>query len=236
LSRLLDVQLDNFEGPLDLLIHLIYKNELDIYNISISVITDRFVEAVNDMEKLDIEVAAEFINMASYLIYLKSRMLLPRDNSFEEDFDPEEEKYLLTQKLVEYSFYKDVSNILVEKEQMSSKHLMRTETLYIPKEELETEDAYKIASLFFELINKEKDTKLLMEKDSIDINTIIDRIRELVFEKHKMFWSEALKYCSSKKEVVVSLLAVLELVKQRVIMAIQTETFGDILLEKKEAG
>ncbi|MCD8567191.1 MAG: segregation/condensation protein A, partial [Geovibrio sp.] len=120
-SELLDVSLENFEGPLDLLIHLIYKNELNIYDIPIAIITESFISAVKKMEQLDIEVASDFINMASYLVYLKSRMLLPRDTFFEEELDPEEEKYLFTQKLVEYSFYKDVSLFLRKSEEESSK-------------------------------------------------------------------------------------------------------------------
>ncbi len=101
------------------------------------------------MEKLDIEVAAEFINMASYLIYLKSRMLLPKDGVIGEEMDPEEEKFLLTQRLVEYSFYKDVAETLRMLERESGKHLMRSSTIYIPKEEMQTEDPYSIANAFF---------------------------------------------------------------------------------------
>ncbi len=155
MSRLLDVRLDNFEGPMDLLIHLIYKNELNIYDIPIAFISGQFVEAVNEMEKLDIEVAAEFINMASYLIYLKSRMLLPKDGGvIGEEMDPEEEKFLLTQRLVEYSFYKDVAETLRMLERESGKHLMRSSTIYIPKEEMQTEDPYSIANAFFSLFWK----------------------------------------------------------------------------------
>jgi len=112
MGDLLEVKVSNFEGPLDLLLHLIYKNELDIYDIPIAVIADQFVEEIKKMENVDMEVAADFIQMASYLIYLKSKMLLPRQFAIEEGIDPEEEKFIFTQRLVEYSFYKDMAMLL----------------------------------------------------------------------------------------------------------------------------
>lgn len=232
MSRLLDVRLDNFEGPLDLMIHLIYKNELNIYDIPIAFIAEQFVDAVNEMEQLDIEVAAEFINMASYLIYLKSRMLLPKDNYAEEEMDPEEEKFLLTQRLVEYSFYKDVAEQLRVLEIESGKYLMRSSTLYIPKEEIQTEDPYSIANAFFALLEKADAKPMRVEKDIIDVADVIVKIKEVVFEKHKMFWTDIVKTCVNRREVVVSLLAVLELMRLKVIKAMQAETFGEIVIEK----
>lgn len=232
MSRLLDVRLDNFEGPLDLLIHLIYKNELNIYDIPIAFIAEQFVEAVNEMEKLDIEVAAEFINMASYLIYLKSRMLLPKDIYAEEEMDPEEEKFMLTQRLVEYSFYKDVAEQLRVMEIESGKFLMRSNTLHIPKEELQTEDPYSIANAFFSLLEKADVKPMKVEKDIVDVADIIERIKEIVFEKNKLFWTDIVKTCVNRREVVISLLAVLELMRLKFIKAMQAETFGEIVIEK----
>ena len=93
MNELLDIKILDYEGPLDLLIHLVYKNEMNIFNVSISEITSQFIDEIRKMKEMDIEVAAEFINMASYLVYLKSRMLLPRDSSSEDDIDPEEAKF-----------------------------------------------------------------------------------------------------------------------------------------------
>jgi segregation and condensation protein A len=233
-SELLDVSLENFEGPLDLLIHLIYKNELNIYDIPIAFITERFIAAVKKMEQLDIEVAAEFINMASYLVYLKSRMLLPRDTFFEEELDPEEEKYMFTQRLVEYSFYRDVTDFMRAKEAESSKALMRSDSIFITKEEADTEDPYRLACAFFELVTAERKTKMVVEKNIVDFKEVVARIKELVFHRYSLFWSDVTKVCKSRKEVAVSLLAVLELVRLKVIMAVQEDTFGDILIEKTE--
>lgn len=232
MSRLLDVQLENFEGPLDLLIHLIYKNELDIYDIPIALIAEEFMKAVYRMEKLDIEVAAEFITMASYLIYLKSRMLLPKENFFDEEMDVEEEKYMLTQRLVEYSFYKDIAEELKKYEEVSARYLMRLDTVHIPKEEMQTEDAYQIASLFFELISKSETKDMTMEKSDIDATSVRERIREIVMKKYKLMWSDLVRMCINRREIAVSLVAVLELARQEIISADQPELFGDILIEK----
>ncbi|TCK60793.1 segregation and condensation protein A [Seleniivibrio woodruffii] len=231
MSRLLDVRLDNFEGPLDLLIHLIYKNELNIYDIPIAFIAGQFVDAVREMEKMDIEVAAEFINMASYLIYLKSRMLLPKESLPMEELDPEEEKFILTQRLVEYSFYKDVAQQLRELEGDSGKYLMRTSSIYIERESMQTEDPYRIANAFFSVLEKETIKPMKFEKDIVDVTDIIAKIKELVFEKHKLFWTDIVKTCVSRREVVISFLAVLELMRLAVIQAMQADTFGEIVIE-----
>ncbi len=234
MNDLLDVKLTNFEGPLDLLIHLIYKNEMSIYDISISQIADQFIRTINEFEQMDMEIAAEFIQMASYLIYLKSKMLLPRTSGFEDEIDPEEEKFIFTQRLIEYSFYKDISDILKEKERKSNLHLKRTETIYLPKDEKIIDDPQKIASLFFELLNKDKPAKMVVEKNTIDINHIIDKIKELVLERNELFWSEIISFCRSKREIVVSLIAVLELVKLKVVLALQNKNFEDFLVKKYE--
>lgn len=231
MNRLLDVRLDNFEGPLDLLIHLIYKNELNIYDIPIAFIAGQFVDAVREMEKMDIEVAAEFINMASYLIYLKSRMLLPKESLPMEELDPEEEKFILTQRLVEYSFYKDVAQQLRELEGDSGKYLMRTSSIYIERESMQTEDPYRIANAFFSVLEKETIKPMKFEKDIVDVTDIIAKIKELVFEKHKLFWTDIVKTCVSRREVVISFLAVLELMRLAVIQAMQADTFGEIVIE-----
>lgn len=233
-SELLDVSLESFEGPLDLLIHLIYKNELNIYDIPIAPITESFINAVKQAEQLDIEVASDFINMASYLVYLKSRMLLPRDSFFEEELAPEEEKYLFTQRLVEYSFYKHSSAFLKTNEEEASKFLMRTDTVFIPKDQANSEDPYALANAFFDLTTKEKKTKMIVEKNIIDFKEIVLKMKSLINIKVKMLWSEITRTCKNRHEVAVSLLAILDLLKNKVANASQNENFGEILIEKKE--
>lgn len=229
MNSFLEVKVENFEGPLDLLIHLIYKNEMSIYDICISIITDQFVEAVENMKTVDMNIAGEFIQMASYLLYLKSKMLLPSSIVDEEDIDPEQEKFLLTQKIIEYSFYKDVSEILRGKEFFSGRFLKRTESILLPRLEKIEADPYILANMLFKLIDKPaKDTKISIKKDIIDIETMIDKLK-LFLNKNKIsFWTEIVNLASCRQEVVVLFMAVLEMVKLKLIQVFQTDNFSDI--------
>jgi segregation and condensation protein A len=229
MNSFLEVKFENFEGPLDLLIHLIYKNEMSIYDISISVITDQFVEAVENMKNLDMNVAGEFIQMASYLLYLKSKMLLPESIADEEDIDPEEEKFLLTQKLIEYSFYKDISEILREKELFSGRFLKRSDSIMLPRTEKVEADSYLLASVLFNLLDKEvKESKISIKKDIIDIGTMIEKIKRLLKVNESYLWSDMVKMVSSRREIVVLFLATLEMVKLKLIKVFQADNFAEI--------
>lgn len=229
MNSFLEVKFENFEGPLDLLIHLIYKNEMSIYDISISVITDQFVEAVENMKNLDMNVAGEFIQMASYLLYLKSKMLLPESIADEEDIDPEEEKFLLTQKLIEYSFYKDISEVLREKELFSGRFLKRSDSIMLPRTEKVEADSYLLASVLFNLLDKEvKESKISIKKDIIDIGTMIEKIKRLLKVNESYLWSDMVKMVSSRREIVVLFLATLEMVKLKLIKVFQADNFAEI--------
>lgn len=230
MNNFLEIKIENFEGPLDLLLHLIYKNEMNIYDISISVITDQFISAVENMKSLDMDVAAEFIQMASYLLYLKSKMLLPNSIVDEEDMDPQEEKFLLTQKIVEYSFYKYVSEILKEKEFFSGRFLKRTENIYLPKKEIETLNPHILANLFFDLIKKDKKSEgISIKKDRIDISTMIEKIEKYLNENSGVIiFNDILNSCGCKKEIVVMLLALLEMVRLKMASVFQSSNFSEI--------
>ncbi|MGA1845816.1 segregation and condensation protein A [Deferribacter abyssi] len=233
MSDLLEVRLENFEGPLDLLIHLIYKNEMNIYDISISVIADQFINTIKQMEEMDIEIASDFIQMASYLVYLKSKMLLPQNKVVDEEMDVEEEKFLFTQRLIEYSFYKDVAEILRDKESKASMCMTREDTIFLEKDFEPIGDAYTIARHFFDLLKKEGERTITLERKSLDINTIIKKIKSFVLERREVFWSEIIKKCIDKKEVAVSFLAILELIKLKVIIAVQESNFSNFMVKVK---
>ncbi|MEF3254098.1 MAG: segregation/condensation protein A [Deferribacterales bacterium] len=233
MAELLEVKVSNFEGPLDLLLHLIYKNELDIYNIPISLIADQFVEEVKKMESVDIEVAAEFIHMASYLVYLKSKMLLPQQVAFEEGLDPEEEKFIFTQKLIEYSFYKDIANILREKEFFAQRYLVRDVSLHLPLNKV-TEDPFKLAKSFFTLIEREREGIKTVVKDTVDINDVMEYLKGLFAREKKVLWDRVSSFATSKREAIVYFLAILELVKQNIINVIQGENFENFMVVVNE--
>ncbi len=229
MKDLLDVKLSNFEGPLDLLLHLIYKNELDLYDIPISLIADQFVEAIKGIDEIDMEAAADFIQMASYLIYLKSKMLLPNQVAIDDGVDPEEEKFLFTQRLIEYSFYKDVAVYLKEKEFFSQRYLTRNSEIHLPLEGLKG-DLYKLASMFYNLIDKEKDKVVTIVKDTIDLEGVISNLKEFFKKERDVFWERVKEMCSSKREMVVYFLAILELVKQKIVDIFQEDNFENFLV------
>lgn len=229
MKDLLDVKLSNFEGPLDLLLHLIYKNELDLYDIPISLIADQFVEAIKGIDEIDMEAAADFIQMASYLIYLKSKMLLPNQVAIDDGVDPEEEKFLFTQRLIEYSFYKDVAVYLKEKEFFSQRYMTRNSEIHLPLEGLKG-DLYKLASMFYNLIDKEKDRVVTIVKDTIDLEGVISHLKEFFKKEHDVFWERVKDMCNSKREMVVYFLAILELVKQKIVDIFQEDNFTNFLV------
>jgi segregation and condensation protein A len=187
------------------------------------------VEAVENMKNLDMNVAGEFIQMASYLLYLKSKMLLPESIADEEDIDPEEEKFLLTQKLIEYSFYKDISEILREKELFSGRFLKRSDSIMLPRTEKVEADSYLLASVLFNLLDKEvKESKISIKKDIIDIGTMMEKIKRLLKVNESYLWSDMVKMVSSRREIVVLFLATLEMVKLKLIKVFQADNFAEI--------
>ncbi len=230
MNELLDIKILDYEGPLDLLVHLVYKNEMNIFNVSISEITGQFIDEIRKMKEMDMEVAAEFINMASYLVYLKSRMLLPRDSSDEDEIDLEEAQFRLNQLLIEYSFYKDMAQRLKTFETNSGKFLARTSSIVILREELFQEDAYKLASSFFELSTGKKEKKMVVKNSKIATEEVAKRVREFILSREQTLWSEIEKECHEKIEKCVSFGLILELMKSKKIKAFQEKSFEEILL------
>ena len=146
------VKLENFEGPLDLLCHLIDKNKMNIYEINLSEITDQYIEYINEMERMNLEITSEFLIMASTLLYLKSKNLLPKQVDDEQELTEEE----LLQRIIEYKKYKEITNKLREMYKNSSNNVFKLpETIELPKQKLEKE--YKsevISSIYAEIIEK----------------------------------------------------------------------------------
>ena len=129
-----EIKIDNFEGPLDLLCHLIEKNKLDIFEVKISDITDQYIDYINEMEEMNLEVASEFLIMASTLLYLKSKTLLPKDTEEEEELTEEE----LLQRIIDYKKYKEISLKLKDYYSEYSKRIFKLpENIKLPKQQLE---------------------------------------------------------------------------------------------------
>ena len=186
------IKIDNFEGPLDLLCHLIDKNKMNIYDINLSEITDQYIEFLKEQEKLNLEIASEFVVMASTLLFLKSKNLLPKQEEEEEEITEEE----LIRRIIEYKKFKEISKVLREKYIIfSNRYYGFEEKIDLPKQKLEVEynpdvlpDVYKnILQRNSEKVNQNAKN---IEKIAITDNyTVASKVREMfrVLIKQKRF-------------------------------------------------
>jgi segregation and condensation protein A len=233
------LQLSNFEGPLDLLLHLIRLNEVDIYDIPISTVAEQFVEYLEMMQELDLDLASEFLLMAATLMEIKSRMLLPTDPDAEE---PEEDpRFELIEQILEYKKYKDLSGHLGERADEESGVFTRTS-----KEDIDDETGEPMFEVsIFELMQAFKKVleytavesfrEITLEEFSIEDK--MQELRERLLEKNNMLLEEIFEGQTRTKAVlIVTFLALLELVRLKEVAARQKAQFGEIrlFLAKKE--
>jgi segregation and condensation protein A len=224
----LDVHIERYEGSLDLLIHLIHKHELDIFEVSISEITDRFLEEIHKM--LDMDIAAEFIELASFLIYLKSRLMLPIAFA---DIPEENPEAAFAGKLLELTFAKELSMNLERRESLSGKFLARSDALFVPRENAPQEDPFVLANLFFGARDK-KEKKLIVEDTSRQVNEVATKTTEFLLGRKETLWSTLAGIFNGKLRQAVSFGTVLELSKQNRVNSYQDENFTEILIRNEE--
>ena len=242
----LAVKLKVFEGPLDLLLHLIEKDKLDIYDIPIAEITDQYMEYMSSMDMEDLDLASEFLVMAATLLDIKSRMLLPADEEEEEEAkDPREE---LARRLLEYKMFKEISVTLQEREQSAGFVFYRQEDIpeevsrYRPPVDLdqllEGISLIRLNEIFQMVIRKQED-KIdpvrsrfgRIEKEPVRVEDKITGILALCREKKQFSFVSLFPEGGAERfEVVVTFLAVLELIKAGAVQLMQEELFGDILI------
>ncbi|MDR2401741.1 MAG: segregation/condensation protein A [Deferribacteraceae bacterium] len=224
----LDVHIERYDGPLDLLIHLIHRHELDIFELSVSDITDKFVDEIRCMQELDMDVAAEFIELASYLIYLKSRMMLPVAFT---DFPEEDPEAVFAGKLLELAFTKELSVNLQHREDLSGKFLIRRETLLIPREALLRGDPFILADLFFTAEDNKIEKKLVVEDMSAQAEEVSKKTTEILLDRKETLWSYLAGIFSDRFRQAVSFGTVLELTRQNRVYSYQAENFSEILIK-----
>jgi len=245
----LEVKLEVFEGPLDLLLHLIEKNKVDIYDIPIVTITEQYLEYIKAMEREDMNVMSEFLVMAATLLDIKCRMLLPAEvNEEGEEEDPRAE---LVEKLLEYKMYKYMSLELKDRQVDAYKNYFRE--MKLPKEveayrepidyEVLIGDATlnKLHDIFKQTMKRQVDridpvrSKYgEIEKDEIDLDEKTLYIQEYV-KHHKSFsFRKLLEKQNSKMELIVTFLVMLEMMKTGVVNIQQDEIFGDIIITTTE--
>ena len=241
----LSVKLEAFEGPLDLLLHLIDKNKIDIYDIPIVMITEQYMEYIKAMETEDMNVMSEFLLMAATLLDIKCKMLLPKE--VDEEGEEEDPRAELVQKLLEYKMYKYMSFELKDRQFNAEKNMYKEPT--IPEEILQHQEPLdysvllgdmnlqKLHKIFKETV-KRKEDKVdpirsqfgKIEKDEINLDEKTAYIESYVAQNGKMSFRDLLEKQNSKMEVIVTFLVILELMKVGVIQIEQNDIFDDILI------
>jgi segregation and condensation protein A len=233
------IKLENFEGPLDLLCHLIDKNKMNIYDIKLSDITDQYIEYINEMEKMNLEVTSEFLIMASTLLYLKSKNLLPTEVEDEKELSEEE----LLQRIIEYKKYKEISKKLKENYIIFSKRCFKLpDNIELPKQKIEKEYNKEIISQMYETVIEKNSSRLNQNAKNIekiaitDTYTVGSKVKEMfreLLKKHKFVFNKLYKISeNNKQEVVTAFTGLLELSRRSKVTTSQEELFGDIVVEK----
>lgn len=235
------IKIDNFEGPLDLLCHLIDKNKMNIYDINLSEITDQYIAYLKEQESLNLEIASEFLVMASTLLFLKSKNLLPKQEEEEEEITEEE----LIRRIIEYKKFKEIGKVLKENYIVySNRYFKGQEEIELPKRKLEKDyDKELIPKIYKNIveINNEKVNQNAknIEKIAITDNyTVASKVKEMfkVLIKQKRFIFNKMFSIKkhNKQEVVTAFSGLLELSRRSKVETIQEELFGDITVEKSK--
>lgn len=230
------VKLEVFEGPLDLLLYLIKKNEIDIYDIPVAEITEQYLEYLELMRMLDLNIAGEFLVMAATLIHIKSKMLLPPEEKEllpEEEEDPREE---LVRRLLEYKKFKEVAGVLQDLEGQRKKMFTRDAVF-----ETESGEVFFEANLF-DLITaltrvlKDIPKDLFHEiiKDEFTVEQKVHDLLHMLVTAPVLYLSELFKKAKNKIEIIVTFLAILELIRLKEIMIVQKQSFGEIEVIRNE--
>jgi segregation and condensation protein A len=233
-----EVKLERFEGPLDLLLHLIQRDEIDIYDIPIARITQQYLTYIELMRLLDLDVAGEFLVMAATLMRIKAKMLLPTPApGEEEEIDPRDE---LVQRLLEYRQFKEASTTLKSREE---KRRLEYERGMVPGEEEGGPLPLAPATLFhlLDALNRVLSrlparAVLELEGEAYDIEDKIERIQSRVRVAGRLSFETLLGECRSRLEMIVTFLALLELLKMNRLSVIQDANFGEIVLASPQAG
>jgi len=235
------IKIEKFEGPLYLLCHLIDKNKMDIYDIKISEIADQYIEYINQLEKMNLEVTSEFLLMASTLLLIKSKGLLPKQVEEEEELTEEQ----LIQRIIEYKQYKDISAKLKENYLLFSNRLFKLpEEIKLPKQKLEKEYTSEIIPDIYNDIVERNKNRLNQNAENIkriaitDTYTVASKVKEMFKElirKPRFVFNKlyTLSKCN-KVEVVTAFTGLLELTRRDKVNVEQEELFGDIVVEKKK--
>jgi segregation and condensation protein A len=227
-----------FEGPLDLLLFLIRKNEVNIYDIPIAQITEQYIEYLNYATKIDLDNLTEFYVLASTLIYIKSRMLLPVE--FDMDDEIEDPRAELVNRLIEYQKYKKLTRLITEKERETEWIIeRRTNQITLPFEDgsyWEEVAIWDLLKVFSNIMSSVSVERIIDLYEEVTVNEKIALVHELLELKKEFLFTDLIKDNSNILEYVCAFLAILEMVKQKQIGIFQNKLFGDIRIAAANVG
>ena len=234
------LKLENFEGPLDLLIHLIEKNKMDIYDVKLSDIADQYIEYINEMERQNLDVTSEFLVIASTLVYLKSKELLPKEVDNEAELTEEE----LLRRIIEYKRYKDISMKFKEMYFENNKRFFKLpDKVVLPKQMIDRQ--YESSKIFenYKRLLENQEVKMNKNVENIekiairDTYTVTSKVKEIfkvLSKKPKFVFGKLFSVKTKpKEEVITAFTGVLELTRKDKVTTSQEKLFGDIIVEKK---
>jgi len=232
------VRLINFEGPLDLLLHLIKKNEMNVYDIRISTVTQQYLEYLDLMQEMNLDVVGEFLVMAATLIHIKSRMLLPRPDPTQED--PEEDpRDALVRRLVEHQRFKAAAELLHEKEIQRSAMWTRADGPVAevvgtaPEPEIEV-DLFSLMAAFRQVLERARARpRVLLPPEQIPIETRIEQLLERLSETEACGFEELFADVQTRAGMIVTFLALLEMIRLKLVRVFQQSSFTPIRVYKR---
>src|SRR5262245_41175571 len=235
------VKLENFEGPLDLLLHLIRKNEVNIHDIPIAMITSQYLDAIALMEELNLDVAGEFLVMAATLIHIKSKMLLPRPETAAgvEGEIAEDPRDALVRRLLEHQKFKAAAGLLHEREQLRAAQWLRPDqrVAEIAGDDYEPElevDLFSLLSAFQAVVQRAKlRPRVMLPPEQIPIETRIDQLLTRLSESEACGFEDLFADVNDRAGLITTFLALLEMIRLKLVRVFQSGSFGPIRVYKR---
>jgi len=235
------INIPMYEGPLDLLLDLIKKQEMNIHDIQISKITSQYLDYLHQLEKQNIDVSAEFIYMAATLIYIKSKMLLPPDPFAAEEGQPEDPREELVQRLIEHEKYKNAAQLLYQKQQIEENVWSKPDKSFYNDEATEGDLVVSLVDLvrvFQQVLERKKEvSRIELQHETFTVAQMIAQLRSQILSSDSSSVSliQFFEACPSRHAMIVAFLAVLEMVKLQAVALVQEKQFADILVKKAKA-
>jgi segregation and condensation protein A len=234
------VRLSNFEGPLDLLLHLIKKNEVSIHDIPIALITQQYLNAIQLMQELDLDVAGDYLVMAATLIHIKSKMLLPRpETAAGVEGEEEDPRDALVRRLLEHQKFKAAAGLLHEREELRSAQWARPDraVAHIAGDDYEPElevDLFSLLTAFQSVVARAKQRpKVLLPPEQIPVEVRIDQLLARLSETEAMGFEDLFADVDDRGGLIVTFLALLEMIRLKLVRVFQAGSFGPIRVYKR---